>query len=126
MTDTTPARVLARRVAVKKWRKANREKFNAYQKIWYHANPEKNRSYRPSRRKYPPTRPRPEACEICGSACTSGRALALDHEHTTGQFRGWLCIKCNMGLGCFRDDPELLVKAKAYLNAFSGGPTWLS
>jgi hypothetical protein len=50
------------------------------------------------------TRPRPEHCECCGvSAASLPKALCYDHDHTTGEFRGWLCHKCNMALGLLAD-----------------------
>ncbi len=54
-------------------------------------------------------------CAICGSLCTSGRRLAVDHDHTTGVLRGLLCMHHNQGLGKFQDNPELLDRAAAYL-----------
>ena len=39
----------------------------------------------------------------------------LDHCHETGEFRGFLCNNCNVGLGKFKDDPEILLNAIAYL-----------
>jgi hypothetical protein len=39
-----------------------------------------------------------------------------DHDHKTEQFRGWLCHKCNLGLGNLNDDPERCKRAMEYLN----------
>jgi hypothetical protein len=39
----------------------------------------------------------------------------LDHCHENGDFRGFLCANCNTGLGKFKDDPEILLNAIAYL-----------
>jgi uncharacterized protein with PIN domain len=39
----------------------------------------------------------------------------LDHNHDTNKFRGWLCHNCNMGIGAFRDNTEILQKAIEYL-----------
>ena len=55
-------------------------------------------------------------CDICGVPNLElKRNLAIDHDHITGKIRGLLCINCNMALGGFRDDPELLENAIAYL-----------
>jgi ribosomal protein L37AE/L43A len=45
-------------------------------------------------------------------------AWSLDHDHDTGEFRAWLCNKCNLGLGNFNDDPARLQKCIDYLNRF--------
>lgn len=59
-------------------------------------------------------RPRPEdRCGICGAAAD----LHLDHDHASGEFRGWLCPACNTGLGSFGDDPSRLESAIRYLTA---------
>ena len=49
-------------------------------------------------------------CGICG-----GKATHVDHNHQTKQIRGALCLKCNAGLGMFRDDLNLILCAAAYL-----------
>lgn len=55
-------------------------------------------------------------CNICGKTKQeNGKEFALDHNHATGEFRGFLCIKCNMLLGYASDQVEVLRKAIAYL-----------
>ena len=39
----------------------------------------------------------------------------LDHDHNTGEIRGWLCHKCNTGLGRFKDSISYLYRAIKYL-----------
>lgn len=58
-------------------------------------------------------------CAICGDVESSGRRLAIDHDHETGKVRALLCSKCNRGLGFFRDSAYLLKKASEYLNEHS-------
>ena len=41
----------------------------------------------------------------------------LDHDHTTGAFRGFICDSCNTGMGKFRDNITLLERAIDYLKA---------
>ncbi len=55
-------------------------------------------------------------CAICSCDCTTGRKLAVDHCHTSGNVRGLLCAKCNQGLGYFDDNTDFLGKAIEYLN----------
>lgn len=61
-------------------------------------------------------------CAICGSSETAvnkvtqePRSLAVDHCHGRGHVRALLCAACNGGLGSFRDNPELLRAAAAYI-----------
>lgn len=54
-------------------------------------------------------------CAICLKVCKSGKRLAVDHDHKTGNIRDLLCGNCNGGLGKFQDNPQLLEKAAEYL-----------
>ncbi|MGV0949375.1 MAG: endonuclease domain-containing protein [Azonexus sp.] len=64
----------------------------------------------------------PPECGICGVA-PGVRAHARDHNHATGQKRGRLCLSCNVALGHFRDSPELLKAAVAYLRKYEAPPS---
>jgi hypothetical protein len=55
--------------------------------------------------------PKPDACQICGSE----KRICFDHCHASGEFRGWICTKCNTILGWAKDDPALLRKLAGYL-----------
>lgn len=76
------------------------------------------------KRKHPV--PIDHACDCCGKTADEltvhyskdGKPIAtwrLDHCHETGEFRGWLCPNCNIGLGKFYDDVALLTRAVAYI-----------
>jgi hypothetical protein len=57
-------------------------------------------------------------CAICGKPpAISKKKLHVDHCHRTGKIRKLLCHKCNMGLGAFLDDPEVLRAAASYIEA---------
>lgn len=56
------------------------------------------------------------SCAICKvSEEKLARFLNIDHDHETGEVRGLLCNSCNLGLGVFKDNKELLKKAWEYL-----------
>lgn len=56
------------------------------------------------------------ACAICGAEFKAGgRRMAIDHNHLTGEVRGILCTKCNLGLGTLQDSPYILRAAVKYL-----------
>jgi len=40
---------------------------------------------------------------------------ALDHDHSTGKIREFLCNGCNTGIGAFRENPDALLAAIEYL-----------
>lgn len=66
-----------------------------------------------------PTRPRPVVCELCGGPPNGHGVMHLDHQHDTGAFRGWLCSRCNRGLGMLGDTREGIERALAYLQRTS-------
>jgi len=43
------------------------------------------------------------------------KGLALDHDHTTGKFRGWLCDRCNLAIGLLGDTLRRVNRAVNYL-----------
>jgi len=58
------------------------------------------------------------ACHICGDSLVvpdSNKSYHIDHNHETGEIRGLLCHLCNVGLGHFKDSPDLLDRAAKYL-----------
>lgn len=54
-------------------------------------------------------------CACCGRLKTSQKNLSLDHNHITGEVRGFICQNCNLGLGHFQDSSDILRKAIKYL-----------
>lgn len=55
-------------------------------------------------------------CAICGKPDMTGRRLAIDHNHQTGEIRGLLCGMCNVTLGRVQESAELLKRMIEYLN----------
>lgn len=89
-----------------------------YNSKYYAANKDVMRNNRRRNRGLPVVDALPaEACQCCG-LMQPDRALCLDHCHATGEFRGWLCQKCNSGVGLLGDNLEGLLKAVRYLERF--------
>lgn len=115
----------------RKWRAANPEKvrdaaarqrakhgdkMNERTRKWRQANPGVCTAQTRKYRKLPaPTRPMPETCDCCGGPPNGRGSLHLDHCHETGKFRGWLCHKCNAGLGLLGDNNFGLQRMSMYL-----------
>ena len=59
--------------------------------------------------------PKPEFCECCGEI---PRKWVVDHCHDTNEFRGWICDRCNTGIGKLGDNVEGVMKAIKYLERF--------
>jgi hypothetical protein len=104
----------------RKWRSkpGNRERINAANKARLNANPEIRARYQATQRAklgLPlPIHKQPLGCECCGRLRDKNN-LNLDHCHLTGIFRGWLCRKCNVGIGLLGDSPDGVARAAEYL-----------
>jgi hypothetical protein len=137
------ARNKGRRLAIqRKYREENREEILTKRRAYYAANRERHKennrkSYkknaakrRASWNKYraankdllrsqrglpEPTRPEATLCECCGRL-PGLKGMCLDHSHITGEFRGWLCSRCNTGIGYLGDDINGLLRGMRYLN----------
>lgn len=96
-----PGRLAKETAAQKKWRAVNREKVAANGRRLRRTQAEKKAG-----------RAKSDYCEACGA----GGRICLDHDHKTGLFRGWLCDRCNRGIGFLNDDPGLLRTLAAYLD----------
>ena len=56
------------------------------------------------------------SCAICDEPTVQATGLVVDHNHDSGEVRGLLCQRCNLGLGHFLDDPVKLARAIKYLS----------
>jgi len=97
-----------------KWRKNNKDKLAIYE----------HRRYQKSKyKKYGITQEivdqilleQDNKCYICSSDFSEKNRLNIDHCHQTMKVRGLLCINCNLGVGHFKDNIELLDKAIKYI-----------
>jgi len=56
----------------------------------------------------------PEICQVCGLRGDKKR-ICVDHCHSTGKVRGFLCNNCNTALGMVKDDIAILERLAGYL-----------
>lgn len=55
-------------------------------------------------------------CLICSDPLVKPM---IDHDHDGGQVRGILCLRCNAGLGFFRDNADALMRAAKYVRRYA-------
>jgi hypothetical protein len=118
---------------------ADPEKYVAMVRRWQQANAQRMRDYRRQRNAQPEVKRKARnayflrtygvsaedvdemldaqngRCAICGAKPSRLASMHIDHDHEHGHLRGMLCLSCNQGLGQFRDDPALLLRAIVYL-----------
>lgn len=71
-----------------------------------------------------PKIPENHVCPICNRTEEQVRnrggkksgSWCCDHNHTTGEFRGWICHDCNRGIGNLGDDIDRLRRAMEYIS----------
>lgn len=100
----------------KKYRKDNQDKVSATRLNW---NRKKQYNFPPDlfNERF---NEQGQVCAICKSPNAGGRgAFHADHDHDSSQPRGVLCHNCNVALGNFKDNPEILQSAIEYLNKYS-------
>jgi len=73
-------------------------------------------------------RPQPEQCEICGGFGKDfKKGLCFDHDHETGKFRGWICLRCNTAIGLVKENTETLIAIIKYISLLRlYQPIWTS
>lgn len=66
-------------------------------------------------------------CAVCRTAKPGGQGWHVDHDHTCCNtrkrscgrcIRGILCTRCNIGIGNFKDDPDIIQAAINYITAY--------
>ena len=55
---------------------------------------------------------RENRCDVCSEVV---RTLHVDHNHTTGKVRGYLCGSCNRAIGLLKDSSAVCKGASNYL-----------
>jgi hypothetical protein len=69
-----------------------------------------------------PTNIPPMPSECSNQHCKNTK-IVLDHDHISGNFRGWICTQCNTALGFCKDNPAILRWLADYLERHSQAQT---
>lgn len=103
----------------RRWKSENRDRVLDYDERYKTENRsqilERKRNRERRKREASASRSRPNRCEVCNEPPKMGASLHWDHDHLTGEFRGWICGPCNIILGLAKDDPRKLDLLAAYL-----------
>ena len=114
----------------KEWTLKNKDYVKSKKGEWEKKNPERARqialrgilkfSYNMTLEQYDSLLTKQDfVCAICHKINNiQGRRLEVDHDHKTGKIRGLLCNGCNVGIGAFSDDMDLMAKAVQYVNKY--------
>lgn len=58
-------------------------------------------------------------CAICKTTKWGNRGSpSVDHDHITGKARALLCVRCNIGLGAFQDNIDIIENAIRYISLY--------
>lgn len=62
-------------------------------------------------------------CPICLRmfTVTNNQSINLDHDHETGEIRGWICGSCNTAVGKLEDDISILARAIIWIKTVGKG-----
>jgi hypothetical protein len=112
----------AHKAQARRWNEENPERRREIHLEWRKNNPDRFRelSRKAARKRLgipEPTRSKPITCECCGGQMGKihDTRAVVDHDHTTGKFRGWLCNRCNLAIGRLGDNIAGIKRALAYL-----------
>jgi len=121
-----------RRIYHKQWRLIHKDKIKSYNKKYvrkrqYFPNRNKQKVHQNNIKRYGITTIQYEQmllkqnnnCAICDkSSFDFKRRLHIDHNHSSGQIRGLLCVNCNHGLSIIERNNSFFDKAKLYLEKY--------
>ncbi len=107
VTASRQRRPEAHRASSKRWREKNLER---------HADNNAKRNYGVEHGTYAKMfEAQNGLCAICEQPPKNDQRFHIDHCHDTSRVRELLCSKCNTGIGQMNHDPEIVLRAHAYL-----------